>query len=485
MPGERNDDRPAGGGEVAVPVATGRPVRDRVYRSGRYLVGRQLAGIGIRLVGILVVTRLIGPEVYGLFAAAAAVAAVLATIATFGADVQLVREGSSTAADDTAFIGLLGSSVALGGIGVAMAPSFGVWLSAEAAVAPMRAVAALVPLMVLVTPARARLERELRFVPIAAIELGADLAVIAVSIPLAVGGAGVWAPIAGLAARQLCLVVATHLASRYRPRLRFDRAEAERLVRFGAGYSAGKWLSLVGQLVNPIVVGRVLGPTGIGHVALATRIVEQLGAVKQATMRLATAAFARIGTDRQRLRSAHAEGVLIQVVGSVPLYALAAFIGPFAVPAVFGPDWEPAATVLGLLAIAASIGTLFNLGPPLLRVLGLNRPVARLRALQVGTMLAVTAIAVPGLGVAGYGLARVARTVPFILVHRELTGWFQPSYRAGVRWLVALLPMMTAPWWPAEVRPFLLAGPILLIALPTTRDEIRYVARQVAKAGRS
>ncbi|MEM9563997.1 MAG: oligosaccharide flippase family protein [Actinomycetota bacterium] len=455
-----------------------------MYRSGRFLVARQLIGLVIKLVGILVVTRLIGPEAYGLFAAVAAVAAVLATIAVFGIDVQLVRSPGS-AADDTAFAVLVGSSVVIGGLAALAAPLLGSWLQDDGVVAPMRTVAVLLPLLVIGAPARARLERELRFDVVARNELAADIAVYVVSIPLAVAGAGVWAPIAGLLARNAMLVVTSSLAARYLPRPVVDRGELVALARFGTGYSAAKWFSLVGRLVNPIVVGRVLGPVGVGHVAVASRIVEQLGAAKQATMRLAIAAFAKLGDDRDRLRAAHAEGVLVQVVGSVPLYAAAAFLAPWLVPTAFGQDWAPAAELLGLLAIAASVGTLFNLGPPFLQVRGRNGPVVRLRGLQVASLLGFTLLLVPPLGVVGYGLARLIRTIPFLTLHRELLRWFQPTYRSGARWVLALLPVMTAAWWPGEVRPVLLFGPVALASLPSTRRELRSVVAQVVGRHRS
>ena len=374
------------------PRSTGDSLRRQVYRSGRFLVARQLVGMAVKLGGILVVTRLIGPDAYGIFAAIAATAAVMSTVAVFGIDVQLVRAPSAEA-ERTATTILLLSSLALAAVGLVAAPLLGAWLRTDDAIAPMRLVAALLPLMVLAVPARARLERELRFGPLAGVDLAADLAVYVVSVPLAVAGVGVWAPIGGLAARHLVLTAATGALARYRPRPGLDRDELSELVRFGSGYSAGKWLSLVGQLVNPVVVGRLLGPAGVGQVALATRVIEQLGAVKQATMRLATAAFARLegnaddssddsldrsldgsldhGHDRgARLRAAYAEGVLVQVIGAVPLYAAAAFVAPWLLPAAFGPEWRPAAGLIGFLAVAASIGTLFNLGPPLLRVRG-------------------------------------------------------------------------------------------------------------------
>ncbi len=459
-------------------------LRSEVYRSGRFLVGRQFVGMAVKMAGILVVTRLIGPQAYGLYAAVAAFGAVLSTVAIFGIDVQLVRAPpEDEAAEASAFTMLALSSIVVGTVAFLAAPALGIWLGTPEADRPMRIVAALVPVMVLAVPARARLERALRFGPLAAIDLAADLLVYAVAIPLAVAGAGVLAPVGGFAARHLLLLTATTRLAGFRPRLGLDRDHLRAIVRFGSGYSAGKWISVLGQLINPIIVGRLLGPVGVGHVAMASRIIEQLGAVKQATMRLATAAFARLAADRARLRSAHAEAVLIQVLGAVPLYASAAFVAPVAIPSIFGSEWEPAVPVVALLAIAASVGTLFNLAAPILRVLGRNAPVAGLRAWQVATLFAVTTVAVPSLGAAGYGLARLARTVPFVLADRALRREFAPSYGSGLRWLLAFVPMMLAPWAPAIITPLLVLPPVAMLAMPTTRQELARVVRRTISAG--
>ncbi len=438
----------------------------------------------VKLVGILVVTRLIGPEAYGVYAAVVAVGAVLSTVSIFGVDVHLVRAApEDESAEHAAFTLLVVSALMVAVAAFVAAPLLGRWLGTAGADGPMRVVAALLPIMVLSVPARARMERALRFGPLAGVELAADLAVYGVAIPMALGGFGVWAPLGGYIARHVILFSATTRLSAYRPRIRFDRDHLREILRFGSGYSAGKWLSVLGQLINPIVVGRLLGPVGVGHVAMASRIIEQLGAVKQATIRLATAAFGRLDGDRSRFRSAHAEAVLVQVLGSVPLYAAAAFVAPFALPSIFGSDWTPAVPLVALFAMAASIGTLFNLSAPILRVLDRNRPVAGLRAWQVGSLLAVTVLAVPPLGVAGYGIARLARTVPFILADRALRTEFTPSYRSGGLWLLALLPMMASPWVPALTRPLLLLPPLILLAVPATRHEVERVARRVIDTG--
>lgn len=455
-------------------------LRSKAFESGRYLVARQLVGMVVRTAGILVLTRLIGPTDYGLFAGSVALMAVLSTFAIFGIDVHLVRSGRHTpAAEHTAFTLLLASSVALAAVALAVAPAYGALVDDDGVVAPLRVLALTLPLVVLWVPARARLERELSFRTVAAIELVSDLIVYAVAVPAALAGAGVWAPVAGFAARHAWLLVATTVSARFRPRLRLDRDEVDAAVRFGAGYSAASWVSVGAELVNPLLIGGLLGPTAIGHVALASRLVEQLSAVKSATTRLATVALAKLSGDAARLRRAHAEGMRVQLLGTAIPLAGAAFVAPWLVPLVFGDEWDPVPELISLIALAALIGSLFNLHSTTLQVLGRNAPVVRLRIVQLVLLVGGTwALAVP-VGVVGYGWARLGRSLGFVLIDRDLRAVFVPRYLPALRWLAVLAPPMASPWVPVALRPVLLVPVVAALVHRPRRDELLALADQV------
>src|ERR1035437_1362340 len=75
QPGEKPAGSGAGGTEN---------LRRTTLRGGAYLAGRELAGMAVRVLGVVVVTRQIGPHSYGVYAGAAAFAAVVANIGQMG-----------------------------------------------------------------------------------------------------------------------------------------------------------------------------------------------------------------------------------------------------------------------------------------------------------------------------------------------------------------------------------------------------------------
>jgi len=67
-------------------------LRETAIRSAAYLTGREVVGVGIRLIGLVLVMRRIGPSDFGIYSAAAAYVVLPATLAQMGAEVFLIRQ---------------------------------------------------------------------------------------------------------------------------------------------------------------------------------------------------------------------------------------------------------------------------------------------------------------------------------------------------------------------------------------------------------
>ena len=76
-------------------------LRTKVLRGGAYLFIRQFLSLGLSLVGVFVITRVIGPERYGAFVAASGIYIYLQTLGQVGVDVYLVRQPGSVAERDS------------------------------------------------------------------------------------------------------------------------------------------------------------------------------------------------------------------------------------------------------------------------------------------------------------------------------------------------------------------------------------------------
>lgn len=449
-------------------------LRAPMLRGGVYLVGREALGIGVRLAGIVALTRLLAPAEFGVYAGVAAIVTVLAYMAQFGTEIFLIRredEPSERLYDET-FTFVLASTLsitvlALGAsvvVEILAGPS--TWLDA------FRVMLIAVPLNALWAPAQARIERALRFRAMAALELGGDVVLYATSVGLTLAGAGLWGPVGGYLAWQAFLLAASYRLARHRPSIVLSRASAREIAGFGLSFSSASWIERGRELVNPLVVGPVLGPAAVGYVAVALRLAEALSFVTRATWRLSIVAFGRVQSDLGRVRRALEEGMVLQVLAGGAVLAAFSVVADEAVPMVFGERWTPALEVFPYVAAAYLVMAAFILHTTLLYVLRRNRRVAGINAVRLLAQVVLSAALLPVAGIAGYGIALLASQATAVLLDREVRTVLDYRPRQGLTWLAALAPPVFTPFAGLPLALALWAPFALLLCLPARRAQL-------------
>lgn len=429
-------------------------LRARVARGGTYLAARQGIGMLIHVVGVLLLTRAIGPAAYGLYAAALGIYTYLFELSQWGIGVYLIRREGDTPPEvyDQAFTALL--LLAAGGwlLAVVALPLVEGWIDLDGFRPLFLAMTLALPVMLQNLVPLARLERELEYRRVAFIEVGGLVAFYAVALPLAYAGSGAWAPVAGWGVQQVGQAIALHAVAGRRPRLRWDGAALREMTSYGLGYSASLWVWQLRYLVNPLLVGRYLGADAVGFVALAIQLVRNLGFVMVAIWRLSTSALARVQEAPERLARAITEGMELQILAVAPPLLAFAWVAPWAVPLLFGPDWSPMAVVFPFVAFGYLAMAMFNLHSSALYVRKHNWEVALFHTVHVLLFASVAAWLIPTLGIVGYGWAEVATVASYSVVHGFLAARIaSPQYRTALVWWAAagLALFATEAWWPA------------------------------------
>jgi O-antigen/teichoic acid export membrane protein len=105
-------------------------LRQRIFQGGAYLILRYGLGLIISFGGVLLLTRLIGPTNYGLYAGSLAIIVFFTTVGPFGIDIYLVRrEQAPTAAIyNQAFTLLLLSGTGITSAVLLASPLLQIWL---------------------------------------------------------------------------------------------------------------------------------------------------------------------------------------------------------------------------------------------------------------------------------------------------------------------------------------------------------------------
>lgn len=413
--------------------------KHQVLRGSAYMSFRLLAGAGIGVVGISLLTRFIGPANYGVFVAAHAILVYLITATECGIGVYLIRlNRDELERFNQALTLLLLFSLAGVGLGVVLAPLLARMYKLHEMQTAVLALTCGLPIVHAVKVPMARLERQLDYKRVAVIELIGNVAYYVVALPLGYRGAGMIAPLAGWWAQQLAQLVQVYRTG-YRPRLVWNPGLMREMLAFGVPYSMSQHVLALKDLVNPLVVGRLLGAAAVGYVALALRIVQQLGFVRTATTRISVAAFARVEGDPVRLARAISEGMYLQILALGPLLFGLSFIAPLIVPVLFGPKWAPVSQVYPWLGAAALVSAMFQLHLSGLTVFGLNKKQAIVQLVRLILLSALTAVLVLHYGGVGYGMAELMSLPVFcLLLHIWISARTAPiQYAPAVVWLIS------------------------------------------------
>jgi len=450
-------------------------LREQVLRGGTYLILRQGLGVVIGAAGILVLTRIIGPAAYGEYATAFALSAYLASVSQLGLGVWLIRHPGELPSShcDTAFSLLLVLSAAGIALGLLSILLLRPWLPVENFGLLAAALVAGLPVQLAAVVPMARFERALDYGRVARIEIGGRAACYLAALPLAGAGFGAWAAVAGWWSEQLVVLAAVYWASGFRPRWLWDRALAREMVGYGLGYSGATWIRQLGNLINPLLLGRFLGAEGVGYAALAIRIVESLSFAAIATLRLSLSALARVQQDRARLTQAITEGTRLQLAAlGAPLVGFA-WASPWLLPWLFGDRWTPVLEIYPFIALYYLTHAMFNLHLSVLSVLKHNREVAVINATNVALVAAGVGVLVWKFGLAGYGWGLALGLLSCAVARHyvvKLVG--RPDYGLAILWWAAAALAVFA----AELGPWTALGLVAALLWPGTRRELRKYA---------
>ena len=426
----------------------------------------------ISIAAMLLITRSIGPEQYGIFASSYGLAIFLQNFGHLGVGIYLVRQeedANTLNLFHQAFTLFLILGTALIAIVCLTAPAIESW-SRLKGMAPLLQMLLLfsMPALLAQVP-MAKLERDLKFKQVAWVELLGQLLYFVIAFPLAIHHFGAWAPAIGWCAQQVQSLILLLCCARYVPKLAWDGKIVKDMLGYSLGISASSWVWYLQSLIAPLIVGRFAGEAAVGYIALATRLVDVLGFAKNATYRISISALAKVQGDRDRLRRAVTEGMGLQILALGPLLVGASWIGPTMLPLVFGPAWTPVMTVYPFIALCYMSNALFNLHSSVLYVLKKPWDVTMFHAAYVSLFAGLAVLLVPQLKHIGYGIADAIAIVTYIIIHIYLSRAIgSPDYRMALLWWggfsVALF-QGTLGWWVAIV----LFGVLLI---PQTRQRV-------------
>ncbi|HET8655701.1 MAG TPA: oligosaccharide flippase family protein [Longimicrobiaceae bacterium] len=415
------------------------PTEDATLSFARSAV-RAVAALGVRQVlvqganvlGGVLLARLLSPGEFGVFGIVTFILAFLVAFGGAGLGASLIRQTQEpTTADYRAVFSVQQAMVV--GVGVLLwlaAP----WIAAQYGRPPVEAwlfrlLAIAVFLTSYQTIAAIRLERELAFHRLAAVEVSQALVFNGLAVGLAWAGWGAMSFAVALVARAAVGAVWMNLISPWPIGWTWDPSRVREHLRFGILYQGGSFVSLLKDSITPLFVGFLLGAKAVGYINWAGMVAAYPVLALMVFQRFYLPAFARM-QDRP--------AELCRFVGWV-LRATNSLVAPLAVVTlvlvepltriVFGEKWLVALPLFYLLWSANLFVPTATPLAGLLNALGDARTPFRFSLLwMTGTWLAGVPL-ILSFGVVGFAVANLIVQFSNLLLMRIARARVPFAYR--------------------------------------------------------
>jgi PST family polysaccharide transporter len=327
----------------------------------------------LRLVLMLALARLLGPEAFGIVGAALVVIHLSLVFSNLGISAALVqRPVLGPRHVQTAFAFALTSGLLVTLALQLLTPAIAGFFEFDGLSGVLRMLA-LVPLLNnLGIVAEGLARRALAFRRLAAVSvISFALGYGVVGVGLALLGAGVWALVGanlGEAGTRSAMLL---LAQRHRKTGGFDPAALRELVAFSGGLTTKHLGQALAQSLDNVVVGRWLGAEALGLYGRAYQLISMPPAVLgNAIIAVLFPVMARVQHDQARLAAAYRRGTSVLALLTLPIVAAVLVLAPELVLALLGPAWVGVIVPLQILAPGVFLRMVFQVSDSLATATG-------------------------------------------------------------------------------------------------------------------
>lgn len=378
------------------------------------------------MLAAVVLARILGPESYGIIAAATIYTTFAGLFLDQGLSAAIIQRTTVTrrAAGATATLNLI-VALAIGAATVLLATPVATFFNAPGIAALLLPLAIGIPLKGLAITPRALLSRELQLQYVASADIMGAICGAAAGISAALLGANYFA----LAYQVIAMDVVTAallLVFAKGPRPNHHLREVRPMLAFSLSVFFTDLLAYLSRNIDNVLVGRFLGLASLSLYGMAYRImVLPIQLLGQTVNRVMFPAFSRVREDPAKVARHVTEATRVMAMTAVPLMAYVACAAPSLVLIVLGEAWKPAAPIISILAIGGARETIFYITPTLMKGLGKGALILRYEILAMTVQVGGIVIGLQ-FGLLGVALGLVAGgmlLVPvLLLIQTRLTG---------------------------------------------------------------
>ncbi|WP_158671897.1 lipopolysaccharide biosynthesis protein [Bradyrhizobium guangdongense] len=337
-------------------------LKGRTVRAGFAQIMAQAAGLLLRLVSIVILSRLLEPADFGLVTMVTAVSGAYALFATAGLSAATVQR--TTVSDEqlsTLFWINVAVGTALGLLCAATAPVLVKFYHEERLFWIAVVVAAGFPITGAGVQHYALLERQLKYGAISTIAIVSQAAGLLVAISMAASGFGYWSLVTNAVVPPAVSTLSLWAATRWLPGRPRRDSDIGSMLRFGGTITLNTLVAYLAYNSEKILLGRSWGADALGLYGRAYQLVNlPTAGLNDAIGAVAFSSLSRVRHDPARYRSYFLKGYSLVISLTLPTTIFAAIWADDLVRLVLGPKWLDASIVFRLLAPTIFIFGLIN-----------------------------------------------------------------------------------------------------------------------------
>jgi lipopolysaccharide exporter len=314
-------------------------------------------GKAISLISTVILARLLVPADFGLLAVAGLLMGAISVFTYEGLGSAVVLEQEMDRTELATALGFL-TSVGVAGalIGVLLSPLVAAIFDVHGATGVVAATSGGLALSGISSFYYGMVLRDLRAKILFAGEIVQGIAALAVSIPMAIAGAGVWSLVVGNLTSSVVYLVWVAAASRVHLWPRLERTAVRRFWRSGRGFLAHNALWWASANADNALVARFAGTGALGAYSTAYRVSEVPDlAIADAVAQVSFPSFTKLRAKGQDVTLPYLRILGLVAFAACPLAVLVSATSDPFVHTLLGSHWSQAIGPLAVLALAGAV----------------------------------------------------------------------------------------------------------------------------------
>jgi O-antigen/teichoic acid export membrane protein len=396
-------------------------LKAKTIRGGAVRVGALVLSTLLRVVSMMVLSRLLEPRDFGLIGMTAAFTGILSLFRDFGLSSAAVQRASVTEEQTSTLFWinvLLGAALTVATF--LFAPLVGHFYHEPQLVWVTRVMAVSFLFNGGGVQHSAILQREMRFTTLAVIDIVSLITSTIVGVCMAFAGYSYWTLVAMAVSLPLTTTIGLWIAAAWIPGMPRRQIGIRSMMEFGSALTLNGLVLYVAFNLDRVLLGRFWGPEVTGIYGRAFQLIRIPTDTLNSTVgEVAFSALSRIQDDAARLKRYFLRGYSLVLSLTLPVTVACALFADDVVAVLLGPKWKAAAQIFRLLAPTIFVFAVCNPIGWLLNALGLVG-----RALKIAFVLAPLMVAgyVLGLPHGAQGVA-LAYSVAMCLWIAPILAW--------------------------------------------------------------